>query len=54
MREERLERLKSICDELGAATSKEFWEIQARGANFYYVPDHLKAHLATYFGWFGL
>lgn len=52
MRDERPERIRSIRGELSNATSAEFWEIQERGANFYYIPPELRPHLLAFFDWF--
>ena len=52
MKDERPERLRSICDELLAIESKDFWEVIDRGTNFDYVDDARKAQLKVFFSWF--
>lgn len=52
MKDERPERLRSICDELLAIDSKDFWEVIDRGTNFDYVDDARKAQLKVFFSWF--
>lgn len=52
MRVEATDRLRSIRDELLAITSKDFWEIIDRGANFDYVADDRKVKLREFFDWF--
>ena len=44
--------LRSICDELLAIDSKDFWEVIDRGTNFDYVDDARKAQLKVFFSWF--
>jgi hypothetical protein len=53
MRDEVPSRLRSIREELGSITSKEFWEISDRGMNFDYLDPQRRATLDTFFGWFG-
>lgn len=53
MEHERPERLASIRDELMAITSKDFWEVIDRGANFDYMEPARKEHLLRFFDWFG-
>src|SRR5262249_50752314 len=52
MKDEHAERLRSICDELLAIESKDFWEVIDRGTNFDYVDDARKAQLKVFFSWF--
>lgn len=52
MKDERAERLSSICDELLRIESKDFWEVIDRGTNFDYVDDARKAQLKVFFSWF--
>ena len=52
MKDERPERLRSICDELLRIESKDFWEVIDRGTNFDYVDDARKAQLKVFFSWF--
>jgi hypothetical protein len=46
------ERLRSIRDELLAITSKDFWEVVDRGANFDYLPEERKQTLRQFFAGF--
>ncbi len=52
MKDERPERLRSICDELLRVESKDFWEVIDRGTNFDYVDDARKTQLKVFFSWF--
>lgn len=52
MAQETTERLGSIRDEMLAITSKDFWEIIDRGANFDYIDDDRKVRLREFFDWF--
>jgi hypothetical protein len=52
MKDERPERLRSICDELLRIESKDFWEVIDRGTNFDYVDGARKAQLKIFFSWF--
>ena len=52
MKDERAERLRSICDELLRIETKDFWEVIDRGTNFDYVDDARKAQLKVFFSWF--
>jgi hypothetical protein len=52
MKDERPERLRSICDELLRIESKDFWEVIDRGTNFDYVDDARKEKLKLFFSWF--
>ncbi|HEY2746759.1 MAG TPA: DUF2254 family protein [Polyangia bacterium] len=52
MKDERPERLASICEELLRVESKDFWEVIDRGTNFDYVDDARKAQLKVFFSWF--
>jgi hypothetical protein len=52
MKDERAERLRSICDELLRIESKDFWEVIDRGTNFDYVDATRKAQLKVFFSWF--
>jgi hypothetical protein len=45
------ERLAEIRDALQSATSKDFWEITDRGANFDYMPAAQRAYLTPFFAW---
>ena len=49
---ERPERLVSIKRELERITSKDFWEVIDRGANFDYMPPERRKELTTFFAWF--
>jgi hypothetical protein len=52
MKDERPERLRSICDELLRIESKDFWEVIDRGTNFDYVDEARKVQLKVFFSWF--
>jgi hypothetical protein len=52
MAQESPERLRSIRDEMLAVTSKEFWEVVDRGANFDYLDDARKEKLREFFAQF--
>jgi hypothetical protein len=52
MKDERPERLRSICDELLRIEDKDFWEVIDRGTNFDYVDDARKEKLKVFFSWF--
>jgi hypothetical protein len=52
MRVETTDRLRSIRDEMLSITSKDFWEIIDRGANFDYIDDERKVKLREFFDWF--
>jgi hypothetical protein len=52
MKDERPERLSSICEELLRIESKDFWEVIDRGTNFDYVDDARKTQLKVFFSWF--
>lgn len=52
MRNEKVERMRSIRDELLAIESKDFWEVSDRGGNFDYLEPARKEMLRTFFGWF--
>jgi hypothetical protein len=52
MRDENVERLLSIRDELLSIESKDFWEISDRGGNFDYLDPEQKKRLREFFGWF--
>jgi hypothetical protein len=45
---ESSELLRSLCDELGRATSPHFWEIVDRGRNFEYLPQVQRAQLPAF------
>ena len=49
LRDEPAERIESMEKELSTRTSAEFWEIQDRDANFYYVPDEMRPALEQFF-----
>jgi hypothetical protein len=51
-KEENKQLLLSIREELSMATTKEFWEVSERGANFAYLEPKLRSHLFRFFGWF--
>jgi hypothetical protein len=51
MRDEPLERLRTIRRQLENVAEKDFWEIIDRGRNFEYMPPDQRARLATYFSW---
>lgn len=51
MKHEPRELLRSIHAELSAITSPDYWEIQERGTNFYFVPLHQRAELSRFFLW---
>lgn len=53
MRDERVERLASIRDELLSVESREFWEVSDRGVNFDYLDRERKEQLLYFFEWFG-
>lgn len=52
MEHERPERLASIRDELLRVTSKDFWEVIDRGANFDYLDDERKRLVRDFFSRF--
>ena len=52
MKDERAERLRSICDELLRIESKDFWEVIDRGTNFDYIDEARKVQLKVFFSWF--
>jgi len=52
MEQERPERLASIRDELLSITSKDFWEVIDRGANFDYMEPARKEFLPRFYEWF--
>lgn len=52
MEDEKPSRLVSIRDELLRVTSKDFWEVIDRGANFDYMDDSRKDKLDVFFTWF--
>ncbi|HVR63953.1 MAG TPA: DUF2254 family protein [Polyangia bacterium] len=52
MAHEARDRLRSIRDEMLAVTSKDFWEIVDRGANFDYLDEDRKQTLRAFFAWF--
>src|SRR5262249_58870929 len=52
MKDERAERLRSICDELLRIESKDFWEVIDRGTNFDYLDAARKTQLKVFFSWF--
>ena len=51
MREEPLDRLQSIREQLERVESKDFWEIIDRGRNFEYMPPRQRGQMATFFQW---
>lgn len=51
MRHEPREMLRSIHAELSRIASPDYWEIQERGANFYFVPFQHRAELGRFFQW---
>ncbi|KAH3758471.1 hypothetical protein Pelo_9723 [Pelomyxa schiedti] len=44
--------LISIKGELAMTSTKEFWEVSERGANFTYLEQHLRRQLDTFYSWF--
>lgn len=52
MEHENRERIRSIHEELQQNTTEDYWEIQDRGSNFYFVPATQKPALAEFFSWF--
>lgn len=52
MRDESVERLRSIRDEMMGIVTKDFWEISDRGGNFDYLEPARKEMLKVFFGWF--
>jgi hypothetical protein len=54
MKDEPLERLTQIRDQLENVTSKDFWEIIDRGRNFEYMPPGQRACMAKFFSWLDL
>jgi hypothetical protein len=54
MKDEPLERLTQIRDQLENVTSKDFWEIIDRGRNFEYMPPRQRACMARFFSWLDL
>ena len=52
MSDERPERLTSLKNELLRITSKDFWEVIDRGANFDYMDAKRREKLTTFFSWF--
>ncbi|NJK31344.1 MAG: hypothetical protein HC927_02405 [Deltaproteobacteria bacterium] len=52
MRNEPVERLRGIWQELAALRTREFWEVNDRGSNFDYLSDEQKAQLPLFFSWF--
>lgn len=52
MAHESLDRIRSIHEELRQNTTEDYWEIQDRGSNFYFVPEVQRPSLALFFSWF--
>lgn len=52
MKHEQRDRMRSIYEELLLVTSEDYWEIQDRGSNFYFVPPAQHQALANFFSWF--
>jgi len=52
MRDERLDRLRSIRLEMLGVTTNEFWEINERGVVFEYIEPERRALLHRFFEWF--
>ncbi|MCP4443727.1 MAG: DUF2254 domain-containing protein [Myxococcales bacterium] len=52
MRNENVDRMRSIRDELLSIESREFWEVSDRGGNFDYLDPARKEKLKVFFGWF--
>lgn len=48
MANEPSERLQSFCEELGRATSPDFWEVIDRGSNFDYLPEPQRSYLPAF------
>jgi len=51
MREEPVERLRTIREQLARVESKDFWEIIDRGRNFEYMPPAQRTKMDTFFAW---
>jgi len=51
MKDEPLDRVRQIRQQLEGVVSKDFWEIIDRGRNFEYMPDGQRACLKTFFEW---
>jgi hypothetical protein len=54
MKDEPLDRLTQIRDQLENVTSKDFWEIIDRGRNFEYMPPRQRACMTKFFSWLDL
>jgi hypothetical protein len=52
MKDEQVERISAICDELLSVESEAFWEVVDRGTNFDYLPPEQKAALPRFRAWF--
>ncbi len=52
MKDEPAERLRSLCEELVAVESKDFWEVIDRGTNFDFLDGVRKKELRRFFSWF--
>jgi hypothetical protein len=52
MKNEHVDRMRSIRDELLAVETKDFWEVSDRGGNFDYLDPERKDLLRVFFGWF--
>jgi hypothetical protein len=52
MKDEKVERLRSIRDELVAVETKDFWEVIDRGTNFDYLEPGRRGLLTVFFSWF--
>ena len=51
MRDEPMDRLRTIRRQLENVANKDFWEITDRGRNFEYMPPKQRACLVAYFEW---
>ena len=52
MKEEPIERIASIEEEMLDITVAEYWEVSDRGKNFDYLPSERRAFLSVFFSWF--
>ena len=53
MKEEPLDRMLSIKEELFDIKIAEYWEVSDRGQNFDYLVPERRVHLEQFFSWFG-
>lgn len=54
MKDEPIDRLEQVRQQLERVTSKDFWEIIDRGRNFEYMPPQQRAKMPEFFAWLGL